>query len=70
MTAPVLLHTARLAVRWGDLDALNHVNNSRYFTYMEQARIESFEVLGYPIRPRARCPSRRLSRLAQNGLHV
>ncbi|CAN5572641.1 thioesterase family protein [soil metagenome] len=37
---PDLLYTARLATRWGDMDALGHVNNSVYFTYAEQARIE------------------------------
>ncbi len=40
-----LLHTARLPVRWGDQDALGHVNNATYFTYFEQARIESFRRL-------------------------
>ena len=41
----VLLHTARLPVRWGDQDSLGHVNNARYFTYFEQARIEAFDRL-------------------------
>lgn len=26
-------------VRWGDMDALGHVNNAKYFTYSESARI-------------------------------
>ena len=26
-------------IRWRDLDALGHVNNAVYFTYLEQARI-------------------------------
>ena len=26
-------------VRWRDLDAMNHVNNAVYFTYLEQARV-------------------------------
>ena len=34
------LHTTHIPVRWGDMDALGHVNNARYFTYAEQARIE------------------------------
>ena len=38
-----LLHTARITVRWGDMDALGHVNNAVYFQYFEQARIEAFE---------------------------
>jgi acyl-CoA thioester hydrolase len=28
-----------LDVRYGDIDAQRHLNNARYFTYMEQARI-------------------------------
>jgi acyl-CoA thioester hydrolase len=40
---PALLHTTRLPVRWGDQDALGHVNNARYFTYFEQARIEALD---------------------------
>ena len=34
------LYTTHVPVRWGDMDALGHVNNARYFTYAEQARIE------------------------------
>jgi acyl-CoA thioester hydrolase len=35
-----LVHTSRQPIRWGDMDALGHVNNTVYFRYMEQARIE------------------------------
>lgn len=35
----VLLHTLTIAVRWGDMDALGHVNSAAYFVYMEQARV-------------------------------
>lgn len=41
-----LLHRSRLAVRWGDMDALGHVNNAAYFRYFEQARIEWYAALG------------------------
>ena len=37
-----------MPVRWGDLDAFNHVNNARYLTFLEQARIEWFETIGEP----------------------
>ncbi len=41
MTAPrLLVHTTNLPIRWGDMDALGHVNSTVYFRYMEQARIE------------------------------
>jgi acyl-CoA thioester hydrolase len=32
--------------RYGDLDPQGHVNNARYFTYMEMARIVYFRELG------------------------
>ena len=38
--ARVLVHTSIQPIRWGDMDALGHVNNTVYFRYMEQARIE------------------------------
>ncbi|WP_462115125.1 acyl-CoA thioesterase [Lysobacter xanthus] len=28
-----------LSVRWRDLDAFNHVNNSKYLSYLEEARL-------------------------------
>ena len=37
-----------IPLRWSDLDAFNHVNNSRYLTFLEQARIEWFETLDEP----------------------
>lgn len=41
-----LLHIERIPIRWGDMDALGHVNNTVYFRYMEQARIGCLEALG------------------------
>ncbi|MEM9596121.1 MAG: thioesterase family protein [Acidobacteriota bacterium] len=32
-------------VRWGDMDAFGHVNNARYFTYCESARIAYFDAI-------------------------
>jgi len=40
-----LVHTERIEIRWGDMDAMGHVNNTVYFRYMEQARIGWFESL-------------------------
>ncbi|MEO5566768.1 MAG: thioesterase family protein [Luteimonas sp.] len=34
--------------RWRDLDAFNHVNNSNFLTYLEEARIRWFMGLGKP----------------------
>lgn len=38
-----LVHVSVQAIRWGDMDALGHVNNTLYFRYMEQARTEWLE---------------------------
>lgn len=35
--------TARIEVRWRDVDALGHVNNAVYFTYLEIARTRYYE---------------------------
>ena len=40
-----LAHVERIPIRWGDMDAMGHVNNTVYFRYMEQARISWFEQL-------------------------
>jgi acyl-CoA thioester hydrolase len=45
------LFTSRIPVRWGDMDALGHVNNTVYFRYMEQARVEWLEELGLRVEP-------------------
>ena len=37
-----------IELRWRDLDAFNHVNNSNFMTYLEEARIRWFESLGEP----------------------
>ncbi|NII09148.1 thioesterase family protein [Oleiagrimonas sp. C23AA] len=34
------LFSAPIEVRWRDLDAFNHVNNSNYLTYLEEARLK------------------------------
>lgn len=41
-----LIHSTTIAIRWGDMDAYGHVNNTVYFRYMETARIELLEHLG------------------------
>ncbi|MGI9552192.1 MAG: acyl-CoA thioesterase [Aurantibacter sp.] len=34
-------------VRWGEMDALGHINNTVYFRYFEDVRIEYFKKLGF-----------------------
>ena len=38
-----LVHTVRMPIRWGDMDAMGHVNNTVYFRYFETARIAWFD---------------------------
>lgn len=32
-----------MSMRWGDMDALGHVNNAEYFRYVQEARAKLFE---------------------------
>ena len=40
LAAHRILTRTPLAVRWRDLDAFNHVNNSKYLSYLEEARLQ------------------------------
>jgi len=39
------VHTEVIPIRWGDMDAMGHVNNTIYFRYVEQARISWFDAI-------------------------
>ncbi|MCA0327636.1 MAG: acyl-CoA thioesterase [Proteobacteria bacterium] len=41
-----LVHETTFPIRWGDMDAMGHVNNTVYFRYMETARIDWLRSLG------------------------
>ena len=41
--ARILVYEMEIPIRWGDMDAMGHVNNTVYFRYMEQARISWFD---------------------------
>ena len=43
---PAFEHTVQL--RWGDFDALQHVNNVRYFDFMQDARVGLVSATGIP----------------------
>ena len=45
-TPRTLLQVSRMPIRWGDMDAYGHVNNTIYFRYAEQNRVEWFEAQG------------------------
>ncbi|MBL0168217.1 MAG: acyl-CoA thioesterase [Propionivibrio sp.] len=53
--------TRLIPIRWGDMDAYGHVNNTLYFRYMEQVRIEYLESIGYSV------PSERASPVIINA---
>lgn len=38
--APVMIARVPISIRWRDLDAFNHVNNSNFLTYVEEARLQ------------------------------
>ena len=35
-----LVYQMHIPIRWGDMDAMNHVNNTLYFRYLETCRID------------------------------
>ncbi len=41
--ARTLVFVENIPIRWGDMDPMNHVNNTVYFRYMEQTRISWYE---------------------------
>jgi acyl-CoA thioester hydrolase len=45
-----------IPIRWGDMDAMNHVNNTTYFRYLEIVRIEWFRSIGCMVDPRGEGP--------------
>jgi acyl-CoA thioester hydrolase len=46
-----LVHTLTLPLRWGDMDAMGHINNTLYFRYMEMCRLDWIFQLGVSTRP-------------------
>jgi acyl-CoA thioester hydrolase len=55
-SAPQLVHTMRMPIRWGDMDAMGHVNNTVYFRYIETARIAWLEQVGGMVNPEGQGP--------------
>ena len=41
-----LVHQMLIAIRWGDMDAMGHLNNGSYFRYMESIRIDWMLAIG------------------------
>ncbi|MFX1677917.1 acyl-CoA thioesterase [Mitsuaria sp. CC2] len=51
-----LVHETRIPIRWGDMDAMGHVNNTVYFRYLEIVRVEWLDSLGHPPSPDGQGP--------------
>ncbi|MEW6098956.1 MAG: thioesterase family protein [Pseudomonadota bacterium] len=51
-----LVYEMRIPIRWGDMDAMGHVNNAMYFRYLEVVRIEWMRSLGAQPDPRGEGP--------------
>lgn len=49
LAAPVF--TTVIPVRWGDMDAEGHVNNTGYFRFMEETRMRWVSGMGLPTQP-------------------
>jgi acyl-CoA thioester hydrolase len=45
-----------IPLRWGDMDAMSHLNNTIYFRLMEEARIQWFKHLGFSTLPTGKAP--------------
>ena len=41
-----LVYQMNIPIRWGDMDAMNHVNNTLYFRYLETCRIDWMHSIG------------------------
>jgi acyl-CoA thioester hydrolase len=48
-----LTHSCEIPIRWGDMDAMGHVNNTVYFRYFEVARLEWIYAVGAAAAPGA-----------------
>ena len=48
-----LSHEMVIPIRWGDMDAMGHLNNASYFRFFETVRIDWFRSLGLRLDPSA-----------------
>jgi acyl-CoA thioester hydrolase len=51
-----LVYTMTMPIRWGDMDAMGHVNNTVYFRYMEIIRLQWMLDTGIPANPKGLGP--------------
>ena len=50
------VHEMIIPIRWGDMDAMKHVNNTVYFRYLETVRIDYFQSIGCEPNPQGQGP--------------
>ncbi|MES2937775.1 MAG: thioesterase family protein [Pseudomonadota bacterium] len=51
-----LVYQMAIPIRWGDMDAMGHVNNTVYFRYLETARIDWMRSIGCAPDPQGEGP--------------
>ena len=51
-----LVYQMTIPIRWGDMDAMNHVNNTVYFRYLETVRIDWMRSIGCQPDPKGEGP--------------
>ncbi len=51
-----LVYEMSIPIRWGDMDAMNHVNNTTYFRYLETVRIDWMRSIGCQPDPQGEGP--------------
>ncbi len=51
-----LVFEMQIPIRWGDMDAMNHVNNTSYFRYTETCRIDWMRSIGCQPDPQGEGP--------------
>jgi acyl-CoA thioester hydrolase len=51
-----LVYEMSVPIRWGDMDAMGHVNNASYFRYLETIRIDWMQSIGCQPDPQGEGP--------------
>jgi acyl-CoA thioester hydrolase len=51
-----LVFEMSIPIRWGDMDAMGHLNNATYFRYLETVRIDWMRAIGCAPDPRGEGP--------------
>ena len=51
-----LVYESSIAIRWGDMDAMRHLNNGSYFRYLETVRIDWMYSIGATPSPEGQGP--------------